>query len=139
MAPISSRPATQRLVTPRLSTNGRPFTVRTMPTLGSAHVNRTQAWWWSARNAIVGIVSLIACSNVPPAEPQIVGEGTRIFFIGNSLTYVNDVPGMLQALADSGSWTVPRLACPRRFAPGPGSPRESTRRLLESCKTRQRR
>ena len=72
-----------------------------MLTLERAHVNRTQAWWSSARNAIVGIVSLIACSNVPPAEPRIVGEGVRIFFIGNSLTYVNDVPGMLQALADS--------------------------------------
>jgi hypothetical protein len=30
-----------------------------------------------------------------------VGDGTRILFIGNSLTYVNDVPGILQALADS--------------------------------------
>lgn len=34
--------------------------------------------------------------------PQLIGEGTRILFIGNSHTYVNDVPGILQALADSG-------------------------------------
>ena len=41
VAPISSRPATQRLVSQRLSTNGHPVTVQTMPTLGRAHVNRT--------------------------------------------------------------------------------------------------
>ena len=35
------------------------------------------------------------------AGPQPIGDGTRILFIGNSLTYVNDVPGILQALADS--------------------------------------
>jgi len=46
-------------------------------------------------------MSLIACSSAPPEAPPVVGEGIRIFFIGNSLTYVNDVPGMLQALADS--------------------------------------
>ena len=34
--------------------------------------------------------------------PRLIGEGTRILFIGNSHTYVNDVPGILQALADSG-------------------------------------
>ena len=73
-----------------------------MPDLGNAHVHRTQAWWSQVRNAILGIVLLIACSSAPPAAPQVVGEGIRIFFIGNSLTYVNDVPGMLQALADSG-------------------------------------
>jgi hypothetical protein len=50
---------------------------------------------------MVGIASLIACSSAPSAAPQVVGEGIRIFFVGNSLTYVNDVPGMLQALADS--------------------------------------
>jgi len=64
-------------------------------------VNRTPAWWPQLRNAILGIMSLIACSSAPPEAPPVVGEGIRIFFIGNSLTYVNDVPGMLQALADS--------------------------------------
>ena len=36
-----------------------------------------------------------------PSGPQLIGDGTRILFIGNSHTYVNDVPGMLQSLADS--------------------------------------
>ena len=44
---------------------------------------------------------LTACLSGTPAGPQLIGEGTRILFIGNSLTYVNDVPGILQALADS--------------------------------------
>jgi hypothetical protein len=35
------------------------------------------------------------------AGPALIGDGTRILFVGNSLTYVNDVPGILQALADS--------------------------------------
>lgn len=40
-------------------------------------------------------------SNQSPTEPQLIGEGRRILFVGNSLTYANDLPGMLQALADS--------------------------------------
>ena len=35
------------------------------------------------------------------AEPKLIGEGTPVLFIGNSQTYVNDVPGIVQALADS--------------------------------------
>ena len=42
-----------------------------------------------------------ACLDTSPVEPQLIGEGTRVLFIGNSHTYVNDVPGILQALADS--------------------------------------
>ena len=30
-----------------------------------------------------------------------MGEGRRVLFIGNSLTYFNDLPGIVQALADS--------------------------------------
>jgi hypothetical protein len=44
---------------------------------------------------------LCACLEGGPVEPELQGSGTRILFIGNSLTYVNDVPGILQALADS--------------------------------------
>ena len=44
---------------------------------------------------------LSACVSGTPSGPQSIGDGTRILFIGNSLTYVNDVPGILQALADS--------------------------------------
>jgi hypothetical protein len=64
---------------------------------------------------MVGIASLIACSSAPSAAPQVVGEGIRIFFVGNSLTYVNDVPGMLQALADSAGddrFAIASLALP---------------------------
>lgn len=45
-------------------------------------------------------VLVVACNGA--TGPQLIGEGTRILFIGNSHTYVNDVPGILQALADSG-------------------------------------
>ena len=31
--------------------------------------------------------------------PQVLGAGKRVLFIGNSHTYVNDVPGLVQALA----------------------------------------
>jgi hypothetical protein len=44
---------------------------------------------------------LCACLEGGIVEPDLQGSGTRILFIGNSLTYVNDVPGILQALADS--------------------------------------
>lgn len=36
--------------------------------------------------------------NVPVAHPE---NGRPILFVGNSLTYVNDLPGILQAMADS--------------------------------------
>ena len=43
---------------------------------------------------------LLACSS-HPAEPQLIGEGTPVLFIGNSYLYLADVPGIVQALADS--------------------------------------
>jgi hypothetical protein len=55
-----------------------------------------------AAAGIGSVACLFACSSAGPVGPRLVGDGTRILFIGNSLTYVNDVPGMLQALADSG-------------------------------------
>jgi hypothetical protein len=56
----------------------------------------------AARIAALGSVLSAACLGTSaPAGPTLVGEGTRILFVGNSLTYVNDVPGILQALADS--------------------------------------
>jgi hypothetical protein len=33
--------------------------------------------------------------------PHLIGSGRPVLFIGNSYTYVNDVPGIVQALADS--------------------------------------
>jgi hypothetical protein len=40
----------------------------------------------------------VAPDNDPDPDP---GATTRILFVGNSLTYVNDLPGMVKALADS--------------------------------------
>jgi hypothetical protein len=42
-------------------------------------------------------VALMAC--LGPTGPEVSGNGRRILFIGNSHTYVHDVPGLLQALA----------------------------------------
>lgn len=42
------------------------------------------------------------CSlSTAPAEVPVVGSGTRVLFIGNSYLFFNDIPGMLQSLADS--------------------------------------
>ena len=44
-----------------------------------------------------------ACSSAPagPSLPSLIGEGRPVLFIGNSLTYWNDLPLIVQALADS--------------------------------------
>lgn len=49
----------------------------------------------------------------PPPGPAIpnpagIGAGARVLFIGNSLTQVNDVPGMVQSLADAAGlgWSI---------------------------------
>jgi hypothetical protein len=56
------------------------------------------------RLSVLVLASTLGCLGSSPAGTAgLVGEGTRILFIGNSLTYVNDVPGILQALADSAS------------------------------------
>ena len=36
-----------------------------------------------------------------PSEPVLIGEGRRALFIGNSYTYFADIPGIVQAMADS--------------------------------------
>jgi hypothetical protein len=65
---------------------------------------------------VLGMMALMsACLNGSPAGPKPLGEGTRVLFIGNSLTYVNDVPGILQALADSAGGE--RLAVASRALP----------------------
>ncbi|HUQ18153.1 MAG TPA: hypothetical protein VM099_00960, partial [Gemmatimonadaceae bacterium] len=49
----------------------------------------------------VALSALIGCFPSVPTDPEVLGSGTRMLFIGNSLTYVNDVPGILEALADA--------------------------------------
>jgi hypothetical protein len=57
--------------------------------------------------AVIGVVATAmagpACSSAPsgPALPPLIGEGRRVLFIGNSLTYWNDLPLIVQALADT--------------------------------------
>jgi len=71
----------------------------------------------AVRSLVVsGVAALLsACLSGSPAGPQPIGDGTRVLFIGNSLTYVNDVPGILQALADSAGGE--RLAVASRALP----------------------
>src|SRR4029079_17239777 len=47
------------------------------------------------------LFGLLGCFPSVSTGPQVQGSGTRMLFIGNSLTYVNDVPGILQSLADA--------------------------------------
>jgi len=63
-------------------------------------------------------LAIAACMGSSAAGPQLIGEGARILFIGNSHSYVNDVPGLLQALADSaGGETIATLSiAPDNFA-----------------------
>ena len=62
--------------------------------------------FWSiiaSTTTLAGALAVAAClGTTSPGAPITIGDGTRILFVGNSLTYVNDVPGILQALADSG-------------------------------------
>jgi hypothetical protein len=46
-------------------------------------------------------VDSIRCLSAQMGAPRLVGAGARVLFVGNSYTYVNDVPGLVQALADS--------------------------------------
>jgi hypothetical protein len=63
-----------------------------------------------ARNAVLRIVRpacvalltlAMACLGNGSTAPQLIGEGRRALFIGNSYLYVQDIPGIVQALADS--------------------------------------
>jgi hypothetical protein len=59
-----------------------------------------------ARLVVIGLVSL-ACSSTRPCTPG-PGPGSclRILFIGNSYTYVNDLPDMFTRLAKAGGHRV---------------------------------
>jgi hypothetical protein len=46
-------------------------------------------------------LTLAACLSSAVSGPELSGTGTPVLFVGNSLTYVNDLPGIVQALADS--------------------------------------
>ena len=57
------------------------------------------------RRAVVPLALALACAGAtPPQEP----ETSRVLLVGNSLTYFNDLPAMVQGLATSGGldWDV---------------------------------
>jgi hypothetical protein len=51
----------------------------------------------------VGVLAFAAfgCLSSGVTSPKLIGDGKPILFVGNSYTYVNDLPGIVQALADS--------------------------------------
>ncbi|MEK7400833.1 MAG: hypothetical protein AABZ80_00570 [Gemmatimonadota bacterium] len=54
-----------------------------------------------ARSASVTLLAFgLACLG-GPTGPKLIGEGRRVLFIGNSYLYLQDIPGIVQALADS--------------------------------------
>jgi hypothetical protein len=55
----------------------------------------------AARSTALVLLGATACGSQSVSAPRLIGEGRRILFVGNSLTYVNDLPGIVQALADS--------------------------------------
>ena len=52
-----------------------------------------------ARLALIPALAMTNCGSQTGIEPEF--EGPHILFIGNSLTYTNDLPGMLAAMIDS--------------------------------------
>ena len=78
-----------------------------------SRANRSSGWWRRtggpvrrsvALRVVVGVVSfsaLVGCLNSGGTAPRLIGEGRRVLFIGNSYLYVQDIPGIVQALADS--------------------------------------
>ena len=75
---------------------------------------------WRRAAALVALAAAAAgCLARPTSpEPQLIGPGRPVLFIGNSHTSVNDIPGIVQALADSAegdriavmTWAVPGYA-----------------------------
>ena len=57
--------------------------------------------------ATIGFMLLVACGSSEPAAAPLDPDALNILFIGNSLTYTNDLPGMVEALiAEAGAGPV---------------------------------
>jgi hypothetical protein len=54
---------------------------------------------WSALLLLAGCLGKLEGAGL--TEPVLIGEGRRALFIGNSYTYLADIPGLVQAMADS--------------------------------------
>ena len=52
----------------------------------------------AVRALVAATLALAACAGRPPGDPPPPPRIERILFIGNSLTYVNDLPGTLAAM-----------------------------------------
>lgn len=51
---------------------------------------------------ILAVTGLAAACKLPTANSStLVGSGTKVLFVGNSYTYMNDVPGLVQAFGES--------------------------------------
>lgn len=54
---------------------------------------------WGALLLVAGCLGNLEGAGL--TEPVLIGEGRRALFIGNSYTYLADIPGLVQAMADS--------------------------------------
>src|SRR5262249_35099673 len=69
------------------------------------------ASWPSSKGADMKVSTLLvaaillsgssSCLGQDLSGPQLIGEGRRVLFVGNSYLYTQDIPGIVQALADS--------------------------------------
>lgn len=50
------------------------------------------------RTGLALALAAIACASGSPAGPAVEGPQIRVLFIGNSLTYTNDLPGLIAAI-----------------------------------------
>jgi hypothetical protein len=53
--------------------------------------------------ALFALLATSSCNalQVTDAGFEYAGDGTRVLFVGNSYLYYNEIPGLVQALADS--------------------------------------
>jgi hypothetical protein len=71
-----------------------------------------RAWWRVATPALIGAaLSLVSCAggSGTPSEPEFEEAELRVMFIGNSLTYAHDVPGLVRALAEADGRSMSQL------------------------------
>ena len=66
-------------------------------------MHEQQSFLMRIPRTLIPVLLLVAgCLGTPTApRPKLVGEGRRVMFIGNSYLYTQDIPGLVQALADS--------------------------------------
>ena len=55
---------------------------------------------------VAALAFATACAQSPHASTAVAPTGHRVLFIGNSLTYFNDLPGTLAAIAATGGDTI---------------------------------